>query len=180
MEAGGDVVPHYFSQMPSDGSAMAQCIITNAERTSRLGQYIGMFEWSLFSFFYSVDVVMHFGREAWNVLERYVPGLATAHRRRVPREADACHVLWCKLSPEGGLVMPAPAPGAELGIDPELRHFVALLPLHMAPAACDSDPSDVHVAAALRGFCVIETAADGNCGLDCMALYLSRERTAAS
>ena len=160
---------------------LASYIVQNGDRIARLGQYIGLFEWALFAFFWGRDVRVHLGNTEIPLVQDYLPDLAHGHmERRAARGDDHIdRVLWGVFDGDLGVSV--------TGHRDNLRkvcHFEFLWPA--VPAAdeysWDDDIEPLPAAAwtEQRGSITLQTAIDGNCGIDAMALLLGRKRKAAT
>ena len=173
----GDGVPHVA--FDEEDLRLGESMLRNSARVRRMGQYIGLFEWALFAYWWCVDVMVHLATHVLNPIQHLLPGLLNVHRNRLQTTVnkEVMHVAWCKVGENGKL---------ELSRDNshEVNHFVLLVKLAEVsddvPSHDFPDGGDLTVWAENNGFMVIETICQGDCGMDCMAAYLGMPRRAAS
>ena len=178
----GDVVPDSGDVVPEtddDALRLGELLLRNCKRVSRLGSYIGLFEWALFAYMFSVRVVVHLAATVIDPIRHLVPGLVTLHNERISAagDKDTMHVAWCKVVEGGELKLSRECTH-------EVNHFVLLVRITAVdegvPAIEFPDGGDLHVWAENNGFMVVKTACQGDCGVDCMAAYLGMPRRAAT
>ena len=161
----------------------------NAARIGSLSQNIGLFEWCVFAWLRKVRVIVHMGHSLIDVVARLLPVLQAAeHSSNVANVAFAAavHVAWVKVTgathdePEIA-TPPVAASSAELGFDPDLNHWVFL---HALPGASPSYVDEAKIANETyrsylfrSNFLLVDTIAQGDCGMDCMAITEGTART---
>ena len=171
----GDVVP----EVDDNALRLGELLLRNCKRVSRLGSYIGLFEWVLFAYLFSVRVAIHLAANVIDPMRHLLPGLVPLHNERVSAAGDkeTMHVAWCKVAAGGKL---------ELSRDRahEVNHFVLLVRITAVDAGVPAmefpDGGDLHVWAENNGFMVVKTICQGDCGVDCMAAYLGMPRRPAA
>ena len=145
--------------MPRHPIGVIQSILDAAERTRILGQHISLFEWVLFAVHEAVRVIMHTRARSIEVVQEYIPSLARDHR--------TVHVAFCR----------ADLTFSTNEHNMDACHFVGLLDLEIGPQAILSDTTSVEAWALERGFGVVPTVSDGNCGIDWMACLTGESRS---
>ena len=161
--------------VPGVCARIGQSILQNCERVKRLNQYIGLFEWALFAYFFAVNVVIHLVTESINPIEFLVPSLLASHRIRVQNagEREDLHVAWCKVGKNGKLLLSRERCH-------EVNHFVVLIRIaevtEGVPCSDFPDGDDLMTWAENNGYMVMKTVSQGDCGVDCMAAYLGMQR----
>ena len=173
----GDGVPGNVRN--EDASLLGELLLRNCSRVSRMGSYIGLFEWALFAYWFSVQVIIHLACGIVNPIQYLLPGLVTAHSERVRRagNTERMYVAWCKLGEHGKLELLRERAH-------EVNHFVLLIKLadvgEDVPVDGFPDEGDLELWAENNGFMVMKTICQGDCGIDCMAAYLGMERRPSS
>ena len=157
---------------------IAQCMFNTARRVATLGQYIGAWEWALFSWIHGVRVFIHTRYTITDPFKDLMPSLDSELEARIQQGTnhDPFHVAWCRSTSDG---MPAAKSGAGLQLDPTLNQFVYLLGMSEG-VLVEDDGSELLQAdvSAAQSFVLLDTATDGNCGIDCMAAYKGLPRSA--
>ena len=177
--APGDVVPDLAVEGAVPDLRLGEMLLRNAERVARLGSYIGLFEWALFAYWFSVKVAIHLAASVIDPVLHLLPALVHVHEARVRAagERDVMHVAWCKSTKHGGLEL-----SREHAHD--VNHFVLLVRVTEVdgdvPCSEFPDKGDLTLWAENNGFMVVRTVCQGDCGIDCMAAYLGMPRRACS
>ena len=157
---------------------VAQCMFNSARRVATLGEYISTWEWALFSWIHGVRVFIHTRYTITDPFKDLMPSLDSELETRIQQGTnhDPFHVAWCRSTSDGML---AAKSGGGLEMDPTLDHFMYLLKISEGELVED-DGSELFQAdvSAAQGFVLLDTATDGNCGIDCMAAYKGLPRSA--
>jgi hypothetical protein len=154
--------------------AVAELLRRNGARIGHLGNYIGLFEFALFCYHWTVNVTMHLAGSSFDVVQRVLPDGAEPHRARVaagPRPGPY-HVAWCRFAGDALLLSRC---------EPHMvNHFVMLMPVVDECMTVDLETENLDEWADTHGFVLLETVADGNCGIHCMSSILGMPHTLAS
>lgn len=156
-------------------AGIADAMSDRAEIIRELGEYIGFFEFMVWGFLRSVELLMLFGDHLVNLPELFGGSLP------VVALENPCRVAAVRLRKGGRM-------DAASGNPPIINHYVIALPIvgvHSA-AAHSSLPDksgkagSAAVAARRAGLALKLTNAEGDCGIDCMVFFDGLSRTAAS
>ena len=168
---------------PSSRAVMAASIRSRAAEVRKAGEYIGFFEWLVWSELKEVDVMMLFGGQVLNIRKSVGFELPPLH-------APGCHfVVAVTLGTDGELWAPA---GAGAGVN----HYVVGRPVTQRAVAICQDRTQASIevskptpcrsvrrraaAASLQvGWVLKPTDATGNCGIDVMSHSVGGSRDAA-
>ena len=159
---------------------VAQCIFDSARRVETLGAYISTWEWALFSWTHGVRVFIHTRYTIIDPFKDLMPTLDSELDARIQQGTnhDPFHVAWCRCTDDGIM---AATEGGGLEMDATLNHFMYLLKMNESEFIED-DGSELFQAdvSNAQGFALLDTATDGNCGIDCMAAYKGAARSLAT
>jgi len=154
-------------------SALALGILRYGKRVAKLGQYVSLFDLALMAYAEKVQIVLHVEERAVKIIDEYLPELRGCDTR------GTMHVIWCMWGADLGRWVTVH------GQYHSASHFMLLVPimehLHTAPGG-DVVPTPIPVEtwAASRGYLVRDVAAEGNCGIDCLAAFLGMQRSPRS
>ena len=140
-----------------------------AKTISRLGAYIGFFEWVAWAVRTKVDVQMLFGSNVVDVKAMFAPDM--------PQHSMGCLRVAAVLATAGSTHWrSAVGPSGELL--PHANHFVIGISCGLKPTGASSrSPSTSAVKDAMRaGWILRPTESAGNCGIDVMCHHLGRSR----
>ena len=159
---------------PSPAMAtVSEQILDRAASIRKLGEWIGTFEFLVFSELKRYQVYLYVGAGRTNVREVFAPGLGP-----LPEPLGECHVIGCKLTGDGfGLGLPE-----MIGGSPSFNHWAIGVPMTGTLSGV-SHVKDVHlfkVVMASMGLAVVETQALGDCGVDVLTHALALTRCAAT
>ena len=91
MPDSGDVVPDSGDGVPEVEVVTCQLgemLLRNSERVARLGSHIGLFEWALFAYWFSVKVTIHLGGNIIDPIRHLLPGFEHDHENRARAAGD--------------------------------------------------------------------------------------------
>lgn len=142
---------------------VAASMLRSADRVSRMGQYIGAFDWLLFAVFNCANVVLYVADDhPIYVVANYLPDETAAIN-----DAPTLRVACCRTTGGRGSLI--------TNLD-RANHFVILLDSGLSRVDVPTETQDLQQWALERGLLVLETICDGNCGPDGMAIYLGKKR----
>ena len=152
-------------------ASVSEQILDRAAAVRELGEWIGTFEFLVFSQLKHYDVNMYIGAGCSNLREIYAPGLGP-----IAEPLGVCHVIGCKVI-GFGLGLPEMVAGS-----PSFNHWVIGVPLTGSSPGVShvKDVDFFKVVMAGHGLAVLETQALGDCGIDVMSHALALKRCAST
>ena len=82
-------------------------MLSNGSRISRLTEYIGLFEWLLFAWYWKCRVIVHMGSQLIDVVKLMLESKYDEHLQLVQDASfeRAVHVAWCSAYMSGEPLM---------------------------------------------------------------------------
>ena len=154
--------------------ASATALHNRATQIREPGVYIGFLEWIIWGLANKMTVLMLFGDAIQDIIGMFAP-LAVPDDLRVGWAQALVAVVRCT---PGGEVQ------AASGLHPLVNHFmigsmVRLRPMkEPPPASAITETTCAKQAARRAGWRLLDTVTQGDCGIDTMAHFMKRPRTA--
>ena len=164
-------MPSGTSPGMSESDDIAAAMLARAANIRRMGVYIGVFEWLVWSELMQADVFLLYRECLVDLRKLYAPGLLN-----LPADCQIHTPIACKYTPQG-LKLAVNCVGG-------MNHYVVGLPVYgkkleatTAVQAGDVPSSHFRTLCAMCGFGVLETQSAGDCGIDAMSFYAGLDRT---